>query len=177
MKRSSLFVMLILALTLALTAATANEVYSQGPVSITLTPASGFSVTTITGSGFYGGEITIYWDGERIPTVPSPLYSYDTQEGRFTVIISVPTQTDPGEHIVMARDKEGAEARVVFVVVDMTGPQGLLGEQGPPGEQGLLGEQGPPGEQGLLGEQRPPEGSRGHPGSKAHQANQALLVA
>jgi len=152
-KRFSFFVVLALLLNLVVVGATANEVYSEAgvPARITLSPTSGFSAITITGSGFYGGEITINWDGERIPTVPSPLYSYDTQEGRFTAIISVPTQTDPGEHIVIARDQEGAEAGAVFEVVDMTGPQGLPGGQGSRGEQGPPGEQGSPGEPGPAG--------------------------
>jgi len=98
MKRSSLFVTLILALTLALGVAPANEVYSQAGAprpQITLSPTSGFSAITVAGKGFFGGQITIYWDDEPIPTVPSPLYSYDTQDGSFTAIITVPTQTDP----------------------------------------------------------------------------------
>ena len=173
MKRFSFFVVLALLLNLVVVGATANEVYSEAgvPARITLSPTSGFSAITITGSGFYGGEITINWDGERIPTVPSPLYSYDTQEGRFTAIISVPTQTDPGEHIVIARDQEGAEAGAVFEVVDMTGPQGLPGGQGSPGEQGPRGEQ--PGEQGPPGEQ----GSPGEPGPAGGISIAAVVLA
>ena len=110
-------------------------------------------------SEFFGGQITIYWDGEPIPTIPSPLYLHDTQEGGFTAIISIPTQTEPGEHTVMARDQKGATARAIFTVIDMTGPQGPAGEQGAPGRQGPAGTQGAPGEQGPRGEQGAPGAS------------------
>ncbi len=49
---------------------------------------------------------------------------------RFTAIISVPTQTEPGEYTVSATDQEGALAHATFTVIDMTGPQGLPGEPG-----------------------------------------------
>lgn len=173
MKRLSFLVTLTLLLTLAMVGVTAHEVYSQR-ASITLSPTFGFSAITVTLSGFYGGEITIYWDGERIPTVPSPLYSYDTQEGEFTAIISVPTQTEPGEYTVMARDQEGSRATAIFEVIDMTGPPGEPGppgEQGPPGEP-TAGEQGPPGEPGPPG----PPGETGPPGEPGPGAGMSIVA-
>lgn len=147
---------------------TANEVYAH-PAMISLSPASGFSVTTITGSGFFGGMVTIYWDGDPISTIPPSLYG--DESGNFTAIISVPSQTDPGEHTVMARNQEGNKGSAIFEVVDMTGPQGPQGEQGPAGPQGLAGEQGPPGEQGEQGSagQQGPAGERGPQGEQGPQ--------
>ncbi len=133
MKRLRFFVITALLLTLVLVGATADEVYSQEGASITLSPTSGFSTTTISGSGFYGGEITIYWESVPIPTVPSPLYPTDTKNGEFTAIISVPTQTEPGRYTVTTKDQEDFTAQATFTVIDMTGPQGLPCEQGPPG--------------------------------------------
>ena len=174
MRRLSFFVILTLLLTLVLAGTTADEVYSQAraPARITLSPTSGFSVITVAGTGFYGGEITIYWDDDIIPTVPSPLHGSDTQYGEFTAIISVPTQTVPGEHTVTAVDREDTVADAVFIVVDMTGPQGTPGEpglpgdseSGPPGEPGPAGERGPAGLQGLPGPPGPP-GPPGEAGS------------
>jgi len=171
MKRLSFLVILALLLILVSAGVSADRAYSQAGARITLTPPSGFSVTTVTGTGFYGGEIHIYWDDERIPTVPSPLYSYETAYGEFTAIISVPTQTKPGEHLVTAVDREGAEADAVFIVTDMTGPQGPRGETGPAGASGSQGAPGPAGAQGLQGEPGPtgaqgPQGEQGLPGEQ-----------
>ena len=139
MKRPSFLVISLLLLTLVVVGTTADEVYSQAGApqpSITLSPTSGFSAITIAGVGFFGGEITIYWEEEPIPTVPSPLYGSDTQDGSFTAIISMPTQIEPGEYIITAQDQERFIADATFTVIDMTGPQGLPGEPGPAGEPG-----------------------------------------
>lgn len=170
MKRLSLFVFLATLLILVV-GVPSHKVYSQHGGSISLSPTSGFSTVTIAGSGFYGGEISIYWDGEPIPTVPAPLYA--NQQGNFTAIISVPTQTDPGEHTVTARDQGGTTASAIFEVVDMTGPQGPRGEQGPAGEQGSAGEPGPQGEPGPPGEQGP----LGPPGPAGEPAPRGLSIA
>ncbi len=162
MKRLSFFATLALLLTLVLVGTTANEAYSQAP-RITLSPTSGFSTVTVSGTGFFGGQITIYWDGDPIPTVPSPLYGYDTQAGGFTAIITVPAQTTPGEHDVGAIDQERTAASATFTVIDMTGPQGLPGERGPAGEPGSSGPPGKPGPTGELGPPGPP-GETGSPG-------------
>lgn len=174
MKRLSLFISLATLLILVV-GVPSHEVYAQvpPPPRIYLSPTSGFSTVTIAGSGFYDGEISIYWDGEPIPTVPAPLYA---TQGNFTAIISVPTQTDPGEHTVTARDQQGTTASAIFEVVDMTGPQGPRGEQSPAGEQGPTGEpgaQGEPGPPGPTGEQGPP----GLPGPAGEQGAQGLSIA
>jgi len=176
MKRLSLFIILALLFTLVLVGTTSDEAYSQVRSRITLTPDSGISAITIAGTGFYGGEITIYWDDDAIPTVPSPLYSYDTKEGRFTAIISVPTQTEPGEHDVTAEDQEDYAASAIFTVIDVTGPQGTpgtVGERGPQGLPGEPGSDGEPGAQGLPGE----TGPSGEPGPGAGMSIVAIILA
>jgi len=169
MRKVGSFVILILLLTLVALGASADEVYSQVrvPARITLSPTSGFSAITITGTGFYG-LITIYWDDDSIPTVPSPLYPSDTQQGGFTAIISVPTQTEPGVHTVTALDSEGASDDANFTVVDMTGPAGAPGAPGPQGPAGESGATGAPGPQGIPGEQGLPgtTGPQGMPGEQ-----------
>jgi hypothetical protein len=88
--------------------------------------------------------------------------------GSFTVLISVPTQTNPGSYTVNATDESGNWATATFTVVDMTGPQGpagLQGPQGPKGDKGDTGSQGPIGPQG-------PQGTEGRPGE-----NQLVLIA
>jgi hypothetical protein len=63
MKRLSFLVVLTLLLTLILVGATADEAYPQAGrprPSITLTPESGFSAITVSGEGFFGGQIFIY---------------------------------------------------------------------------------------------------------------------
>jgi hypothetical protein len=140
---------------------------------LSLNPSSGFSAITVTGMGFAGAApVRLQWDGDEIPTVPSPLVT--GQAGTFTAIISVPTQTAPGDHTVTAGSMlpGGATASAVFHVVDMTGPQGPPGQPGtgdtgvtgaagpqgpagltgPPGPQGPIGPEGPPGQQGPAGE-------------------------
>jgi hypothetical protein len=73
-----------------------SQTGAQQPA-VTLTPSLGFAATTVSGTGFFG-VITISWDGQVIPTVPSPLYSGDN--GGFTAIITVPTQTALGTHTI-----------------------------------------------------------------------------
>jgi hypothetical protein len=166
MKGFSFIVALALLISLAVVGVVADEAYSQVSPSITLTPTSGFSVTTITGSGFYGGMITIYWDGDPIPTVPSPLYPDDKQDGGFTAIISVPAQTEFGRHTVTAENEERGSASAPFEVVDITGPQG---PPGPPGERGAPGSLGPSGAPGPPGEPGP-QGPPAEPGPQGESA-------
>ena len=134
----------------------------KGFADITLTPATGFAATTVSGLGFApNSAITITWDGTPIPTVPSPLMT--DVNGTFTAIISVLTPLDPGDHIVTATDALGNSAEATFTVVDMTGPQGpqgATGPQGEPGEQGETGLQGPQGSPGATG----PQGETGPAG-------------
>jgi len=95
--------------------------------SITLTPTSGIAAVTIRGTGFsVWSGITIYWDGSVVPAV----ISETDDQTAFTAIISVPTQTVPGLHTVMARDGYGEQATAYFNVVDVTGPTGPAGVNG-----------------------------------------------
>jgi len=173
MKRLRFLVLAVLVSLLVLSSVPADAAYAQD-ATITLTPTSGFAALTITGRGFMSGSlITIGWDDTYpIPTVPQTIYA---QEGSFTAIITVPTQTAPGQHWVTAigyvPGYPDRSATAAFVVVDMTGPEGDKGDMGDPGpqgaagppgspgtpgEQGATGEQGPQGEQGIPGEQGPP---------------------
>ena len=159
MKKLSFSIFLTLLLAIVIMGTITKEAYSQAMASISLSPSSGFSAITVTGQGFSGGRITIFWDSEPIPTVPSPLYLYDTQDGSFTAVITVPTPTEPGEHNVAARDQQGHTANATFNVIDMTGPPG---PPGPSGQAGLTGPAGPSGPVGI-GEPGPP-GPAGEPG-------------
>ncbi|MBN1190329.1 MAG: collagen-like protein [Dehalococcoidales bacterium] len=140
---------------------------------LTLSPKSGIAAVTIVGNGFWGA-VNIYWDGRAIPTFPSPLTA--DSNGGFVAIISVPTQTDPGDHIIIVkstgdRDQEGDFiASAVFRVVDATGPQGLAGPAGPTGDRGLPGEQGPQGPQGPAGI----PGAQGPPGEPGPQGSAGI---
>ena len=110
-------------------------------VLFSLAPDTGFAATTIEGGGFAANsKITITWDGTPIPTVPSPLIT--DENGNFTAIISVPTQTEPGAHTVRATDEEGFWAEATFTVLDMTGPQGPKGDTGDTGPKGDTGDTG-----------------------------------
>ena len=110
-----------------------------------LTPDTGFSCTTVAGSGFVANsEITISWDDTTIHTVPSPIIA--DSYGNFTAIISVLTQNDPGPHTVKATDELGNWTSATFTVIDMTGPQGSQGHKGDEGDMGPQGPQGLPGE-------------------------------
>ena len=182
MKRLSLLVTLTLLLTLVLVGITADKAYSQVRASITLNPESGSSAIIISGKGFFGGEIFIYWEDEQIPTVPSPLYARDTQDGSFAAIIIVPADTTAGEYVITAVDQEGFNDDAVFTVVAITGPPGPPGEPGPAGPagsqgpEGTLGEPGPigpTGAQGLPGEPGPP----GDPGPGAGMSIVAIILA
>jgi hypothetical protein len=159
MKRVSLLVLVTLFLALALAAAVPTstlalilpeEVYvQQQQPRITLTPEEGFSAIMISGEGFWGGRVSIYWGEDMqnpIPTVPLDVWvgwSGEQRFGSWTAIIVVPTQTEPGEYHITATDEEGASAQAWFTVVNMTGPEGPEGPEGPTGEQGPPGEPGP----------------------------------
>ncbi|MBA7468469.1 hypothetical protein ES707_03720 [subsurface metagenome] len=184
MKRWGRLVILTLLLTLALAGATTDEVYSQN-TSITLTPESGCCAIIISGEGFFGGEISIYWEDDQVPTVPSPLYTRDTQDGSFTAIITVPTQTEPGEYVITAIDQEHFNADAIFTVVEVTEPAGLPGEPGPDGPAGPPGPRGPegptgdPGPAGATGSQGLPgeQGTPGEPGPGVGMSIVAIVLA
>ena len=108
--------------------------YWRGP-SLSLSPRSGFSCTTLVGSGFApNSKVSISWDGNALPTVPSPLTT--DSYGNFTATISVPTQSEPGSHIVNATDELTDWASETFTVTNMVGPEGPQGEQGAKGDKG-----------------------------------------
>ena len=101
--------------------------------SIVLSPDRGVSAITIEGSGFNASAvITVYWDGERIPTVP--LHVSTDEAGTFTCIISAYNQTSVGDREVKAVDSAGNFASATFTVIDVTGPKGQQGPPGAPGE-------------------------------------------
>ena len=188
MGRISLLLSLVLLLTMVIVVTTADKAYSQDGVTptITLSPESGFSSITVSGSGFMG-VVSIYWDSTPppLPTVPTVVYaSAGTNYNEFTAIITVPTQTAPGVHTVTATDIDGHIADADFTVIDMTGPQGPRGEPGPagtagpagatgaPGEPGPRGEQGLPGERGITG----PQGETGPPGEPGSGSGLSILA-
>lgn len=106
-----------------------------------LIPDTGFSSTTVVGSGFAtDSKVTFMWDNTVTPAVPSPLIT--DSNGSFTAIISVLTQNNPGPHTVKATDESGNWATATFTVIDMTGPQGLQGQEGDTGPQGPEGPSG-----------------------------------
>jgi hypothetical protein len=151
-------------------------------VFLSLVPQSGFASTTIVGSGFSNDSaVSITWDGMAIPTVPDVLMTDGT--GDFNALISVPTQTATGAHIVRAMDGSGNIGTAMFTVVNMTGPQGPKGDtgsqgatglQGPQGLKGDTGAQGSTGSQGLKGD----KGDTGPQGPAASlQGAQLVLIA
>lgn len=187
MKRVSFFNIIALLLIIMITGIAGARVYAQSLGSISLSPNSGFSAITITGTGL-SGTITIHWDNNPtpLPTVPATIYAYqDTNNASFTAIISVPTQTTPGEHTVTALDSLGHTADATFTVVDMTGPEGPPGKTGPSGADGSIGltgpvgEQGPQGEQGIPGETglQGPKGDTGPAGESATGSTGISIVA
>jgi hypothetical protein len=170
MKRLGILVAVLLFLNVVLVGVTADRAYSQAP-SITLTPASGFAATTVSGTGFVGGQVYIYWAGTRLPTVPAQVLvtvATGAQLGSFTAIITVPTQTKPGDYIVTAQDERGTSATATFTVIDMTGPEGPQGPQGVAGPSGPQGPSGPAGKTGETGAQGP-QGSQGPQGPPGEQ--------
>jgi hypothetical protein len=128
MRRVSVSIVLTLLLVLALAGAMPGAVYAQS--NIDLSPTSGFSCITISGQGFVG-QVTIYWAGKPISTVPSPVDL--ANDGTFTAIITVPTQTKPGDYTIRADGLRGTTASARFTVVDMTGATGPAGPAGPEG--------------------------------------------
>jgi hypothetical protein len=181
MKRLGILVVAVLITTVVLVGVTADKAYSQAAPRITLTPNTGFAATTVYGSGFFGGEVFIYWADQRVPTVPVHIYGGDTQLGEFTAIITVPTQTEAGEYVIRAQDTRGTNASATFKVIDMTGPQGLQGLTGPGGPQGPAGPAGPAGVTGATGEQGPqgpqgPPGEQGPPGGAGPVAGMSIIA-
>ncbi len=185
-KKISFLIIVTLLLVMFIGGITGGGVFAQQG-SISLSPTSGFSTITIYGTGL-SGRITIHWDNNKdpLPTVPETIYaSQDTSAPIFTAIISVPTQTAPGEHLVTAVDSQGNIADATFIVVDMKGPEGPVGKPGPTGAAGSTGpagpagEQGPQGEQGIPGETGPqgPQGETGPAGESAAGSTGVSIIA
>ncbi len=175
MKRLSFLGILTLLLTFAL-GLTVQKVYAQNEPQIWLSPTVGISITTVSGTGFVG-YITVYWDGEKIPTVPYDVLP-EEPSGYFSAIISVPTQTEPGNHTITVEDKYENTASATFEVIDLTGKRGPTGSKGPRGERGERGRQGLPGEQGPMGGQGPagPTGEQGLPGFQGEPSPTVMLA-
>ena len=153
----------------------AREVYSQTG-EIGLSPTEGISTITVTGTGFTG-YITVYWDGEVIPTLPYDVLP-EGPSGYFSAIISVPSQKDPGPHTVMVEDNYKNTASATFTVTDLTGAKGPTGNKG---KRGDIGRQGPTGEPGPIGPAGSPGptggmGPLGPPGETGQTAFMAPLI-
>jgi hypothetical protein len=147
--------------------------FSQTPgVTITLTPSSGFTATTVSGNAFLG-EVSIYWAGVKVPTIPvrvlpvSAAGATAVVPGPFTAIVSVPPGTKPGQYVIRAQDPRGVEAEATFIVVDLSGPPGAVGLRGDTGPAGPAGPPGLAGSTGLPGPTGPtgPKGETGLTGA------------
>jgi hypothetical protein len=145
-------------------------------VTITLTPASGFAATTVSGNAFLG-EVSIYWAGVKVPTtpihvIPTSVGATAVTPGPFTAIVNVPAGTKPGQYVIRAEDPRGVEAEATFTVVDLSGPPGIAGpkgDTGPAGPAGSAGSIGPPGPAGPVGPvgKPGPAGATGEAGAAA----------
>jgi hypothetical protein len=153
-----------------------SPLLAQGPT-LALSPASGISAVTVVGDGFQNayGLVNIYWDSVQIPTIPADVWiGTEMNPYGFTAMISVPTQTSPGDHVVTARVEGGATgsiaitASAVFTVVDTQGP---AGETGPKGDTGEAGPQGPPGPTGSVVTTSGPPGETGPAGLSVRTAS------
>jgi len=172
MKRLRVVVPLLLIVTMvSIVFFASTKVHSQDE-SITLSPTAGFSTVTIYGEDFGGGDVTIYWDDEEIPA----LVQWLEGPGVFIAFITVPTQTDPGQHTVAAEDEEYASAETTFTVIDMTGAKGERGLQGSPGNDGTPGQVGPQGPAGPAGPPGLP-GANGEPGPRGEPAPAGIGIA
>ena len=89
---------------------------------ISLSPDEGVGAFTIEGQGFtWDSEITITWDGTPIPGATSSDWA-----GEFSAVVSVPEQTEPGNHTVTASDGTNS-ASAIFTVPDMAGQAANMG--------------------------------------------------
>ena len=161
--------MLLLAFSLLL--ASTESAYAQG---ITLYPQSGVGSVIIQGSDFMGGsDIEILWDGNPVPTVPSPLRTENSDDefwGTFVAMITIPTDASPGSHTITvigtAPDEDPVSLDATFELLSIVGPAGPEGSEGDRGPRGLPGPTGPSGSTGTSGEQGPvgEPGTIGPPG-------------
>ncbi len=163
--------MLLLAVSLLLVST--ENAYAQG---ITLSPQSGVGSVIIQGSDFMPlSSIEILWDGNPVPTVPSPIVtgpSDDTPfQGTFAAMITIPTNAIPGSHTITVNGTAPNETEVsldaTFELLSIVGPAGPEGSDGNRGPRGLSGSTGPSGSTGTSGKQGPAgePGTIGPPGS------------
>jgi hypothetical protein len=179
MKKFRLIVGTIMAVVIVASFAISTGVQAATP-GITLSPNTGFSTLTVSGTGFVR-LVTISWDNVPIPTVPSTIQVNEL--GNFTAIITVPTQTDVGDHLVTATDtaaKPVINVSTVFKVVDMTGPagaagvKGATGAAGPAGSAGTIAGVGPAGPAGPAGPTGP-AGAKGEAGAAGVSGSAPLM--
>jgi len=113
---------------------------------MSLSPDQGVGAFTIEGQGFrWNSDITITWDGTPIPGAAGSDWA-----GEFSAVVSVPEQTEPGNHTVIASDATNS-ASATFTVPDITGPAGSAGPSGPAGDTGPSGPTGDTGQSGPAG--------------------------
>ena len=145
-----------------------DDAHSQAAADIVLTPDTGFSSFTVSGTGFgVESTVTITWDGIPMTTFP------DTQVGgsSFTTIVDVPDSAVPGVYTVFATDGSGNSDSEVFTVIDTTGPEGPQGPQGPQGDEGISGSQGPAGDNGAAGRYGSPGADGAGSGGASRQSD------
>ncbi len=126
-------------LLLSLVVTLALLLVAHGPVlaaatAITLSPASGFAATTISGTDFSANsKISVTWNATAVVTVPAVVTT--DAAGAFTALIAIPTAT-AGIYPVIATDAAGNSALANFTVVDKTGARGAAGAAGAVGPAG-----------------------------------------
>ncbi|MFC1893922.1 hypothetical protein ACFLYR_07900 [Chloroflexota bacterium] len=152
-----------------------GSVMVHAQASITLYPESGVGAVMIQGSGFMPeSQVDISWDGDLVPTVPSPIItgSFDSLEaGTFVALITVPDNADPGTYDITVSgtlpNEEPTSETVTFTLLSMEGSAGVAGSRGEKGNPGEDGPPGPAGPSGSAGPQGPagPAGPEGPPGA------------
>ncbi|MBI4331987.1 MAG: hypothetical protein HY673_11965 [Chloroflexi bacterium] len=96
---------------------------------LALYPEAGVGTVLLSGRDFTGGSpVTVYFDGQRVPTIPEvPTASTGTGAG-FSAVLSVPTLA-PGQYQVLVIDGAAVAGTATFTV-----PAGVgSGAQGPAG--------------------------------------------
>ena len=91
-----------------------NDAFFVIESSLTVTPDSGGpgEILTLTGVGFSGGQVTIYFDAQSVKTVTVP--TSGANAGNFSTTIVVPGASS-GEHTITAQDANG-EASATFTI-------------------------------------------------------------
>lgn len=116
----------VVALLLATSVATGvSGALTQGVSTATISPTQGTLGTTVTGTGSNwpsGNHIQAIWDGPTGTYVGSPVVV--NSSGGFTLTFSVPSNAQPGSHVVSFWDSEGRyfENATATFVVQQAGP-------------------------------------------------------